>query len=729
MSTDAEHDAEPPPSAVSIPGRDESFLVEVTALRFVSRDGTFAVVHARRQPHGDGVVLVGDLASVREGDRARVSGRAERHRVHGDRFRVTAFVPVLPTHRDGVARFLANGLVPGVGRTLAERVVSRFGERTLDVITKESSRLSEVPGLGKKRARALAEAVRARRAEIDNLSFLYGLGLGPTLVRKLHQRFGARAAMQLREDPYLAAEQVAGVGFATADRIGRSLGIADDDPRRARGAVLYELTRAAEQGHTCLPEEELGRRVASLSVPRERVGPALDALVEEHLLVREAGSVFSSELHAAERGLAEGLAKRVRPRRVDARARRVLEEVTRGSGLADRQREAVERSLGTGVLVLTGGPGTGKTTTVRAIVAAHEALERRVALAAPTGRAAKRLAEATGREARTLHRLLEWSPASGTFARAEHAPLDADVVVVDEASMLDIHLGRALERALPPEAVLVLVGDVDQLPPVGPGHVLREVITSGVVPVVRLDRVFRQAEESAIVRGAHAIAAGRAPELSPRGERGAGELFLVAASEPDDVVARLRQTLRHVRTAYGLDPLRDVQVLTPMRRGPLGTEALNAVLQAELVPEAARGRGPFRPGDKVMQTTNDYEREVWNGDLGWVRRVEDGVTYVAFDVGERSYREDELDGLTLAYASTVHKSQGSEFPAVVLVLHGTHHVMLTRSLLYTAVTRARRLVVIVGEASAVARAARNESSGRAHGRLAERLRSFAPTAQ
>jgi len=716
-----------PHGGVARDPREETFIAAIEEHRFVAKDGTFAVVRARREPSGKEVVLVGDLASTRIGEKVQFRGRSERHAVHGERFRVLSFVPVLPSSKDGVAKFLGNGLVSGIGQRLAQRVVAKFGDRTLDVITRESARLKEVPGLGGKRGEALVEAVRARRGEADSLAFLQGLGLGPALSRKLYARFGARTATQLREDPYLAAEEVPGIGFVTADRIGKEIGIATDDPRRARGALLYTLSRGADDGHTCLPMDDLTRGVSALGVPPALVPSTLAALASDQQVILEDGDVFLPELHEAEESLADGLRRRFARKKISPKVRAAIEAATRNEGkvaLADKQREAVERSTEVGVLVLTGGPGTGKTTTLRAIVAVHEALEHRVVLAAPTGRAAKRMSEATRREAKTIHRLLEWNPGTADFVRGDDNPLEADVVIVDEASMLDVRLGAALERAILRDATIVFVGDIDQLPPVGAGHVLRELIGSETVPIVRLDRVFRQAEESAIVRAAHTIAEGHAPTSSARGQKGTGELFVVEAHEPERVIEKLREVLRRIPQAYGLDPLRDVQVLTPMRKGPLGTDALNQVLQAELVPNAQQ-KGRFRPGDKIMQTSNDYEREVWNGDIGWVRRVQDGVTYAEFDVGETSYRDDELEGLVLAYAATVHKSQGSEFPAIVLVLHGSHHVMLARPLLYTAITRARSLVVIVGEPSAIARAARNVGSTRVHGRLAKRLRAGA----
>ena len=697
-----------------------SLTVTIEGHQFTSRDGSWGVTSATLEPGGEKATLIGELASLGAGETARVSGRWEEHAKYGRRFRVLSYAPILPSSDRGLVRFLGGGLVKGVGEALATKMVTRFGDQTLEIITQQSAKLREIGGVGPKKAEALRAAVLARREEADSFAFLHGVGLGPALARRIYTKYGVGAPGKLKDDPYLAAEEISGIGFVTADRIGREVGIGPDDPRRARGAILHALARATDDGHTFLDARELTAAAERLSVPTDLIAPAIEELVERDLLVRDGTSLYPPPLHEAEVDLAQLLSERSRPRKPHRDAARALDVATRGVKLEAEQREAVELSMRTHAMVLTGGPGTGKTTTVRALVAAHEALGHRVLLAAPTGRAAKRLSEASGREARTIHRLLEWNPSRGGFVRGVDEPLDADVVVADEASMLHLALALALVSALPRDATLVLVGDADQLPPVGPGHVLREILASGVVPTVRLQRVFRQAEASAIIRGAHEILAGRPPTSTPAGTKGDGDLFIVRATDPEEVTRKLLEVLARLPLAYGVDPRRDIQVLTPTRRGPLGTDALNELLAAELNPSRRPAR--FSSGDKVMQLSNDYEREVWNGDVGWVTDVRDGVTYVDFDGRKVSYTDDELGALSLAYAATVHKAQGSELPAVVVVLTNSHYVMLTRPLLYTAVTRAKRVLVIVGDPRAIARAAQITHSTRTNARLGERLR-------
>lgn len=710
--------------------RDHVVQATVEDVVFRSPDGRYAVVRAAADGRDDAITAVGDLGQVAIGETLRLRGRWTTHALYGRRFQVEAFTPVMPSSRQGVARYLGSGLVPGIGPALADRLVRHFGERTLDIIATESARLREVEGIGPRRARAIAAAVRARRAEAETLSFLHSLGLGPATARRLLRMYGDDAARVVREDPYLVAEQVTGIGFRTADKIGRATGIGEDDPRRAAGAVLHLIGRGADEGHVFVTREMIASGARELEVPEDRAIAAIDDLAARGLVTVEDDAAYAPPLHRAERDVAARIAALALPRELPKNADRAIAQATSSVTLSPSQGRAVHASFARGVMVLTGGPGTGKTTTVRAIVEAHRGVGRRVLLCAPTGRAAKRLAEATGSEARTIHRALEWNPATGGPKRGPDDPLDADVVLVDEASMLDLLLASRLLGAIRRDATLVLVGDVDQLPPVGAGQVLREVIDSGVAEVVRLTEIFRQAQRSAIVRGAHAILDGRTPQATPAGTRGEGDLFIVRAREAEAVIDRVRETLRRIESAYRLDPVRDVQVLAPMRRGPLGTERLNEVLQGELNPSddprLARP-GALRPGDKVMQLRNDYDRDVFNGDLGEVRRAIEGVTFISFDGREVEYRAEDLDSVSLAYACTVHKVQGSEFPAIVVVLHGAHWVMLSRALLYTAVTRAKKLVVIVGDERAIARAASNAVTARANSRLGARLAEAAVT--
>ncbi|MEM6956946.1 MAG: AAA family ATPase, partial [Myxococcota bacterium] len=638
---------------------DESIEVEIVDVTYRSDDGRFTVAQGVRTQNPDPLPLaiVGDLGAVSTGELLRLTGRFQEHPRFGRRFRVSSFVPVMPTTADGIRRYLGSGMIPGVGKGLAGRLVDAFGAQTLDIIATQSARLRDVEGIGKQRAAAVAEAVRSRRDEADSMAFLHAVGLGPALARRILKRYGEDAARQLRDDPYLVAEQVAGIGFRTADRIGQSVGIEANDPRRAAGATLHVLARAADAGHVLLPRDALTAETMALDVPEARAAEAVDALALRGLVMVDGEDVYAPPLYGAERRVAKALANLAR-RRAPVRANAVARE---GVELSDEQQAAVRCSLQAGLMVLTGGPGTGKTTTVRALVAAQQALGRSVLLCSPTGRAAKRLTEATGGEAKTIHRMLEWNPATGQFKRDESNPLEVDVVLVDEASMLNLRLADSLCRAIAPSSRLVLVGDVDQLPPVGAGQVLRDVIASEVGEVVRLERIFRQAQQSAIVRGAHAILRGDLPKASPPEDaaRG-GELFIVRATDKDAVHRQVLAVMNRIAKRYGFDPRSEVQVLAPVRRGPFGTETLNEVLQRALNAEVSEERtGQLHSGDKVMQLRNDYDKEVFNGDLGIVQRVEGGIAYVAIDGREVQYAMDDLDALSLAYASTVHKVQGS----------------------------------------------------------------------
>lgn len=690
-------------------------------MTYQSSDGRFAVVQAAPDRGGSPVALVGQLGAVAPGETLRAHGRFETHRTHGVRFVVESYLPVLPSTEDGLERFLGSGLVPGVGPSTAKRIVERFGTRTLDVISQQSAKLLEVSGIGKKRVAELQRVVRARRLEAEQMAFLRSVGLGPGMAQRVLKKFEERTTHQLKEDPYLIAEQVDGIGFATADEVGRALGIGPEDPRRVAGAILHLLGQAADEGHVFLPKEELVTRASSLNVDGMHVAPQLESLNARGLVVIDGDRVYAPPLHRAEVSLAERLQKLDAPTTWStAGSSRALASPEETS---PEQRSAVETTLRHRLTLLTGGPGTGKTTTVKAIVNTHLAMERTVVLCAPTGRAAKRMMEATGFEAKTIHRLLEWTPfargSSSRFLRGPDAPLNADLVLVDEASMLDLRLAEHLVSALAPGTSLVLVGDVDQLPPVGAGHVLREILNAGVGKRIHLNIIFRQAQKSAIVQTAHGLLSGAPPTLSTDAKPGRGDLFMLEASDPERMVERLFASLTRIEKSYGLDPKTQVQVLTPMRKGPLGTEQLNRALQARLTrtPE----RGPFVAGDRVMQLKNDYEKDVYNGDMGTVTSIDGDIIYVAMDSGVVSYKEREATALSLAYASTIHKVQGSEFPAVVVLLHSSHHVLLNRALLYTAITRARDLVLIIAGKKPLARAIRNTASHHTHCALGERI--------
>lgn len=699
---------------------DEVLEGVVESVLFQSDDGRFSVVKVGADSDDDSTparTAVGDLGQIAPGEHVRLVGRWTEHAVYGPRFRVQSFTPTIPETEKGMIRYLGSGLIPGIGPALASRLVERFGPKTLDVIATQSARLREVSGIGKQRAESIAEAVRQRRVEAETMSFLHALGMGPATAREILRKYGDDAPRIVRDDPYIVAEHIRGIGFRTADRIAEALGIAGDDLRRVQGAVLHLLGKAVDDGHVFATREQIRAGLEQLDVPDDALNDALERLLQRDLVVMDGDAVYPPPLFRAELDVAEALGA------LAARPRSRLPSMTHDPNLSDTQRSAVAASLGTHLLVLTGGPGTGKTTTVRAIVEAHAALDRRVALCAPTGRAAKRLSEAAGREAKTIHRLLEWNPATGHFNRNTQAPLDEELVLVDEASMLDIRLAAQLLAAVPHTATLVLVGDIDQLPPVGPGQPLRDLIASRVCETVRLHEVFRQAQQSAIVRGAHAVLHGQLPETTPRGIKGDGDLFLIPETDSDRILERLVQALKRISVSYGLDPLSDVQVLTPMRRGPLGTRNLNEVLQAAFNAGADGGvPSVFRRGDKVMQLRNDYDKEVYNGDLGTVLRVEGGTTHVRFDDRVVQYDADGLDAISLAYACTVHKVQGSEFPAAVIVMHNAHFMLLNRALLYTALTRAKELVVLIGDPSAMARAARNAHSYATNSKLLDRLR-------
>jgi len=703
---------------------------------FTAPDGAFAVVRLDVPGRAAPVTVIGPIGEASAGEQLKLEGTWERHAVHGEQFRAARAVVEVPRSDDGVRRYL-EGLT-GIGPEIARRLVAAFGVRAVEVLEEEPWRAAQVKGMGKRRAETVAIEAAARKRQREIMIFLQGLGVSLAYATRIHKVYGDQAAARVRENPYRLARDVPGIGFQIADKIARGMGYALDSPERIGAGLLHVLDELSGEGHVYAPRGELVRRAAAslgagataagvAPLDEARVSSELEALIGQGAVVVEQDAIFSPPLHRAECEIAAGITRLLAAERGPAPRLRPEE----GARLSQAQRQAVDLVAEAAVVVITGGPGTGKTTVVRALVGAWERARRRVLLAAPTGRAAQRLKEATGRPAQTVHRLLEWGrPGArrGPFARDRQNPLPAELLVVDEASMLDVHLARGVLEALAPGATLVLVGDVDQLPSVGPGRVLGDLIDSRALPVARLNEVFRQAEGSGIIENAYRILHGELPVGAPAGGSG-GEFYIVSVDDPDrarELVVKLCQ--ERIPQRFGLDGRRDVQVLAPMHRGAAGTEELNRALQAALNPAGdavEHGGRVLRVGDKVMQLKNDYERDVFNGDLGVITAAqsvdEAPVVDVSFDGRPARYQGDALWALELAYAITVHKSQGSEYPAVVVPLQGQHFVMLRRNLLYTAVTRGKRLVVLVASPRALKRAVEEAAVELRHTRLAERL--------
>lgn len=675
----------------------------------------------------------GVMPAAQEGQTVRAVGKIERHPKFGEQFKVESMTPTMPSTVDGLERYLASGVLPGVKAATAKKIVAKFGEQTIEVLDKTPERLKEVKGISKKKIEELKTAWTEQRAVTEVMVFLQAHGASGALAKRIHRRYGNRAIDIVSSAPYRLAIEVHGIGFHIADRIARSVGIGADSPERAQAGVLHQLGESAGQGHVYADRDELAHATARmLEVDVEAAYEAIRILAGTGRVIDEGGCVYDDRLHAAEVRLAGRLRELLDwPEGVEAAdlGAHVEEAVAgfereRGMRLAPAQRDAVALAARAKVLVITGGPGCGKTTLLKALLALFDLAKLNVAMGSPTGRAAKRMSETTGRHAVTLHRLLAWSPQTKQFQHDAEHPLQADVVVVDEASMLTCELADHLCDAVADGARLVLVGDVDQLPSVGPGAVLRDVIESGAVPTVRLTQIFRQAGGSSIVENAHRINHGEMPV----GDGGPdGQFFFIERTEPGSAAATILETVvARLPQRFGLNPIRDIQVMAPMYKGEAGVSALNAELQRALNPggpEVRRGGMAFRIGDKVMQLRNDYDREVWNGDVGYVVDVEpeDGEVTVEIDGRKVEYASDDLEHLTLAYACSVHKLQGSEAPAVVVVLQTAHFMMLTRNLLYTAVTRGKRLVVLVADPKAVKTALRETRRGVRRTRLMERL--------
>ena len=709
----------------------------IERVTFHSEETGFAVLRVKVTGHRDLVTAVGVLSSVNAGEWVTAQGNWVQDKEHGLQFKATSLSSSPPTSREGIEKYLASGLIKGIGPVYAKKLVEKFGEQILTVIDQYSVKLEEVNGIGPGRRQKIKAAWAEQKAVREIMIFLHSHGVSTSRAVRIYKIYGDQAIETVRANPYTLAKDIHGIGFKSADTVAQKLGIARDSIIRALAGIMHALLEATGRGHCALPKEALIEQAAKLlEIDQAIVREALERLLLNRELVHEPigahDLIYLPYLKRAEEGVAGLLRKLAKAPSclppIDVEKAIAWCQLKTGKELAATQRAALQKALQSRVLVITGGPGVGKTTLVDSILLILRAKKLNCLLCAPTGRAAKRLSEATGVEAKTIHRLLEFQAASGGFARNAAHPLECDVLVADEVSMIDLPLMHKLIQALPEHAHLLMVGDVDQLPSVGPGSVLADMIRSEVVPAVRLREIFRQAASSGIVNNAHRINAGQMPQAQQPGEE--SDFFFIEREEPESIQATILELVKErIPGKLQLDPILEVQVLSPMSRGSLGARAMNVLLQDGLNPR--RGDEPvverfgwqFRLRDKVIQTQNNYDKEVFNGDIGQVVRIDPDERELAIRFEERDvlYDFNELDEVSLAYAITIHKSQGSEFPAVVVPLAMQHYLLLQRNLVYTAMTRGRRFVVLVGQKKALAIAVGNDRARERCSGLYERL--------
>ena len=682
------------------------------------------------------ITIVGKAQAVWEGEDVKAEGQWVTDKVHGRQFKAETLTCIAPRSLKGIERYLASGLIKGIGPVLAKRIVDTFGEETMNVLSHQSGRLNEVPKLGAAKIRQIRESWHANETMRENMIFgqTYGISIGK--MTKIVRKYGPDAIAIVKADPYRLCRDIWGIGFSTADKIALSVGIPKDSMLRARASLSFTLETEAEDGGHCWTfENDLLMHANELTgIPVEILGEALKAEIDEKRIVYEEGAtseeprkIYLKSLYYSERDVAEHVKRILRaPRSFPAfEAEKAIAWWERKAGftLAVQQATALERSLKSKFSIITGGPGVGKTTIIRALVEIYGVKKLSVVLAAPTGRAAKRMTESVGVPAQTIHRLLKWNPVSNRFTYDEENRLEGDVFVFDETSMIDVKLASELLRALPDTASVVWVGDTDQLPSVGAGSVLGDLIKSGIVASTRLDQIFRQDTSGLIVRNAHHVNAGEPLEIRP----GDTDFYFMRCEDPQTCVQRAIEFMTtRIPRKFGLDPLADVQVLVPMRKNVLGTDNLNYEIQKALNPTGdsiLRGGMTFRVGDRVMQLRNNYDKDVFNGDVGFVKAVSasDRSMVVTFDGRPVRYEAGDLDELVLAYAMTIHKSQGSEYPAAIVIMHTQHYVMLQRNLLYTAITRGKKLVLLMGVPYAIDQAIKSNTVRERRTSLAERL--------
>lgn len=730
------------------PADREQIQAEVQRVTYRNDENGWTVLKVLSTDEQNLITVTGQLPPIKEGEHLQLIGTWSSHATYGRQFKAERAVPIRPSTRAAILRYLSSGIIKGIGEKTASRIVDHFGLDTFKILDENPGCLLQVPKLGKKKTTEIIESWKAQKSISDVMMFLNSHGISLSYSQKIIRLYGEQAIELISANPYQLAVDIAGIGFIKADAIAKSIGIAQDSPERIRAAIIYQMQQSEDRGHCYQTVVQLCEQlITTLSLTRDKI----DCLVPDQLLALcEAGSLLSEEiqldensqtcfwrpdLFSAEHDISRAVAKIMdHPLQIDdSRVEQWIEKYNAASAtaLSDSQRLAVRRAASSKVFVLTGGPGVGKTTTANAIIRLFKAMGKSVLLAAPTGRAAQRLSEVSAEPAKTIHRLLEWQPAEGAFSRNELNPLKADVIICDEASMLDVRLAAHLISAISHHAQLVFIGDVDQLPSVGPGNVLRDMINSQRIPCVRLTEIFRQASASHIIRYAHDINHGITPTFQKDTPTDCQFIEVDSSDEIRDVILKLLTEI--LPSKYNFDPVRDVQILSPMNRGDLGTVNINLELQTVLNPDPRehireagqkQREGELRHGDKVIQTANNYDLQVFNGDIGFVvaSNVEGNKTKVVF--GEDrvvTYEREQADDLKLAYAITIHKSQGSEFPVVILPMSMQHYVMLQRNLVYTGLTRAKKLAIFIGSKKALHFAINNNISVSRQTNLARRL--------